>query len=66
MTSFTDAAASPPIAPFRIHYVDAPRDFSGIPLAEKPGRPVVAALATISTLIALAIVVVVLALIASS
>lgn len=64
MTTFTDAAASPPIAAFRIHYVDAPRDFSGIPLAE-PGRPVVAALATISTLVALAIIVVVIALIVS-
>jgi hypothetical protein len=66
MTTFTDAAASPPIAPFRIHYVDAPRDFSGIPLAERPRRPVVAALATVSTLVALAIVVVAIALVISS
>ena len=43
MTTFTDAAASPPIAPFRVHYVDAPRDFSSVPVTDD-SRPVVAAL----------------------
>jgi hypothetical protein len=67
MTSFTDAAGSPPIAPFRIHYVDPPRDFSGVPIPDRdPGRPVVAALATVTTLVALAIAVVVIALVLSS
>ena len=44
MTTFTDAAASPPIAPFRVHYVDSPRDFSSVPLKVETSRPVVAAL----------------------
>ena len=44
MTTFTDAAASPPIAPFRVHYVDSPRDFSSVPLKDETSRPVVAAL----------------------
>jgi hypothetical protein len=66
MTTFTDAAAIPPIAPFRIHFVDAPRDFSGVRLAERPGRPVVGALVTVSTLVALAILLVVIALALSS
>jgi len=43
MNMFTDAAASPPIAPFRIHYVDSPRDYTSVPL-EPASRHVVAAL----------------------
>jgi hypothetical protein len=43
MTTFPDAAASPPIAPFRIHYVDSPRDFTSVPV-DASSRPVVAAL----------------------
>ena len=66
MTTFTDAAGSPPIAPFRIHYVDPPRDFTSVPLAERRGRPVTAALLTVATLVALAIVVVAAAMVASS
>jgi hypothetical protein len=53
MTTFPDAAASPPIAPFRIHYVDSPRDFTSIPL-EPASRPVVAAL-VVAALVAAAI-----------
>ena len=51
MTSFPDAAASPPIAPFRIHYVDSPRDFTSIPL-EPVSRPVVAALLVVAVVAA--------------
>jgi hypothetical protein len=66
MTAFTDAAGSPPIAPFRIHYLDAPSDFTSVPLTDGPGRPVTAALVTSATLVALAIVVVALVLLVSS
>jgi len=47
MTTFTDAAASPPIAPFRVHYLDSPRDFSSVPLKHETARPVVAALVVV-------------------
>ena len=66
MTTFADSAGSPPIAPFRIHYVDAPSDFTSVPLADRPGRPVVAALVTSATLVALAIVAVAIALVVAS
>ena len=65
MTTFSDFAASPPIAPFRIHYVDTARDFSGVPLPDEPGRPVVAALVTVATLVTLAVVAVAIAVIMS-
>jgi len=52
MTPFIDAAASPPIAPFRVHYVDSPRHYTVVPLPEERSRPVVAALVVAAVLTA--------------
>jgi hypothetical protein len=65
MTTFTDAFASPPIAPFRIHYVDPPTDFTSVRVPEEPGRPVAAALATVALVLAVAIVAAVVAVLVS-
>jgi len=65
MTTFSGFAGSPPIAPFRIHYVDPARDFTSVPLPEGSGRPVVAALVTVALLVALAMIAVAIAVIVS-
>ena len=66
MTTFTDAAGSPPTASFRIHYLDAPSDFTSVALTDGPGRPVIAALVTSATLVALAMIAAVVAFVVSS
>jgi len=52
MTTFTDAAASPPIAPFRVHYVDSPRDFSSVPLKHEASRFIVAVFVVVAVVAA--------------